>query len=123
MGLIITLLAIDGHDQQVEATATLEEADPIFEAFLISLAIHVADDADDAVGANALRAHLVSDFAGHSVTPEALLDLAKYQLAMGEPVLGTAAAVEALIVDQPTHPLVPTARRLLARLREAGGVS
>lgn len=45
VALIILLLLIDGHDQRVEAAATLEEADPIFEAFPISLAIPSEDEA------------------------------------------------------------------------------
>ena len=96
-----------------------DEAAPV----LIALAVHLADDAENSVLANTLRARLVADFADHPVTPEALLELAEYRLVAGEPLDATASAVEALIVDQPTHPLVPTARRLLARLREASGVT
>ncbi len=96
-----------------------DEAAPL----LIALAIQVAHNANDTVSANTLRAQLVSDFADHPVTPEALLDLAEHQLAVGAPLAGTTDAVEALIVAQPTHPLVPTARRMLARLKEASGAS
>jgi len=90
---------------------------------LLSLAVRVADDADRPVEANALRARLVDEFFDHPVTPEALLDLAEYRIMRGEPLDATSEAVEALIIDQPTHPLVPTARRLLDRMRESGSAS
>lgn len=89
---------------------------------LLALAVRMSTAAGDVDSANALRERLVDDFEGHSVTPEVLLELAEYRLEQGVELEATATAVEELIVDQPTHPLVPTARRLLAQLREGGRV-
>lgn len=89
-------------------------------AVLLALAVRMSTAAGDVEGANELRQRLVDDFEGHPATPEMLLELAEYRLEHGLELDATAQAVEDLIVDQPTHPLVPTARRLLTQLRDAG---
>jgi len=121
----IALHHVGRTPQAVEAlteAAEASEGGPV----LLAFASHLADMAGDERGALVLRERLVADHGEHPASAAALLDVARYRLEHADTYAAqfeeTALQIEDLILAHPTHPLVPTARRVLARLRASAGV-
>jgi len=126
--LVARSIVLAARDSIHEALAALTDAAPAAEqretgegATLLMFAARLAEEAEPVVDALPLYERLVADHRDSTVWPEAVLRLSSLRLASGTDLNQAATDVENLIVDRPTHPLVPGARLLLGRLQEAIG--
>jgi len=126
--LVARAIVLAARDSVDQALTTLSEAAPAAEeneagngATLLLFAARLAEDAQRMSDALPLYSQLVADHREAPAWPEAVLRLASLRLGAGTELEQAAADVENLIVDRPTHPLVPGARLLLGRLQEAIG--
>ena len=126
--LVARAIVLSQRDSLDQALAALSEAVPAAEeqepgdgAALLLFSARLAEDLDLPLEAQPIYARVVSEFPGSAAWPEAVLQLSRHRLETGAELDQAASDVETLIVKHPTHPLVPTARRLLTRLQEAIG--
>ncbi|MEE8278459.1 MAG: hypothetical protein V3R89_07040 [Thermoanaerobaculia bacterium] len=103
--------ALAGLDEGLDGLPEEDQA-----ALLVEAARTAERDGDES-GAAALRERVVQDFAEAPEAPEAILALARFRGREPVGVEGAIELLEDLILARPNSPVVPTARRELARLR------
>ncbi len=104
-----------------DAVEGADRAEPGQGAALLLLAARLAETADRQEQAEGLYARVVAGHRESVAWPEAVLELSERRLADERDMELAATDLEDLIVERPTHPLVPTARLVLERLQEAIG--
>ncbi len=108
-------------DALVEAVEAADVAEPGQGAALLVFAARLAETADQHERSEALYTRVVEGHRESASWPEAVLALSERRLAAERDLSSAATDLEDLIVERPTHPLVPTARLVLQRLQEAIG--
>ncbi len=92
-------------------------------AAVLSLGARLADRGGRPSEASALRRRILREFMGSSEAVEAGVWLARHTREEGGDTAGAIQLLEQLILAHPEHPVIPQARRELARLRDPAGAS
>lgn len=99
----------------------VDDLPPADRPALLAMAARMLDAAGDRPGAADVREHLVSEYPEASEVGEAVLSLARWRASSPDGVPGAILLLEEFIVDRPSSPAVPEARRELNRLQRRTG--